>query len=187
MTTERPRHGSYDRRLRSRQLDEDTIRDFLETSYPRIVVAVALASGSQSSAEDAVQEALVRAWMKSERGEAIESLPSWVATVALNLSRKGYRRVLVERRLRRRLRDTQVEPAPTGEIVDLERALARLPRRQRETAVLRYVLEMSTSEVAQALRLDEGTVKSHLSRARAKLASDLEVSEAEELNDASAR
>jgi RNA polymerase sigma-70 factor (ECF subfamily) len=114
------------------------------------------------------------------------ALPSWVATVALNLSRKGFRRVLVERRLRHRIRSPHVAPAPTGEIVDLQRAFASLPRRQREAAVLRYVLEMSTHEVASALRLDEGTVKSHLSRARAKLARALETSDTEEFRDATA-
>jgi transposase InsO family protein len=46
------------------------------------VVAVGLATGSFSAAEDAVQEALVRAWARSEKGETIESLPAWVASVA---------------------------------------------------------------------------------------------------------
>ena len=73
-----------------RLLDEHTIRVFLETTYPRLVVAVALASGSYEMAEDAVQEALVQAWARSEKGEEIESLPAWVATVALNLTRKGF-------------------------------------------------------------------------------------------------
>ena len=75
-------------------------------------------------------------------------------------------------------------PSPTGELIDVERALARLPRRQRETAVLRYVLEMDTREVASVLRIDEGTVKSHLARARSKLMKDLEPSDVEVSNDA---
>lgn len=169
------------------KLDEPTIRHFLETSYPRLVVAVALASGSYASAEDAVQEALVRAWVKSERGENIESLPAWVATVALNLSRKGFRRLTVERRVRQLVRaDTSQVAASTGEIIDVQRALSGLPRRQRETAVLRYVLELDTREVAQVLGVDEGTVKSHLARARAKLARALEVPDVEVSRDARA-
>jgi RNA polymerase sigma-70 factor (ECF subfamily) len=169
-----------------RPLDEHTIRIFLETTYPRLVVAVALASGSYAVAEDAVQEALVRAWTRSERGEQIESLPGWVAAVALNLTRKGLRRVLAERRARQRVhaRTLAAVPASTGELIDVQRALARLPRRQRETAVLRYVLEMDTREVAQVLGIDEGTVKSHLARARSKLMRELEVSDLEVSNDA---
>jgi RNA polymerase sigma-70 factor (ECF subfamily) len=169
-------------------LDEPTIRHFLETSYPRLVVAVALVSGNYAAAEDAVQEALVRAWVKTEKGENIESLPGWVAAAALNLSRNGLRRLLVERRFRQRARaGTAGSVAPaTGEIVDVQRALARLPRRQRETAVLRFVLEMETKEIAHILGVDEGTVKSQLARARTNLARALETKDVEVSGDATA-
>jgi RNA polymerase sigma-70 factor (ECF subfamily) len=160
----------------------------LEASYPRLVVAVALANGSLAAAEDAVQEALVRAWAKSERGDHIESLPAWVTTVALNLSRKTVRRLIVESKAKLNIRASQSGSlAPmTGEAVDVQRALAGLPRRQRETAVLRYVLEMDTREVADVLHLDEGTVKSHLSRARSKLVHALEAPDVEVSRDATA-
>ena len=73
-------------------LSEADIREFLDTAYPRLVTAVALVSGSRAAAEDAVQEALARAWERSERGEAIESLPAWVTRVAMNLSKSRLRR-----------------------------------------------------------------------------------------------
>jgi predicted RNA polymerase sigma factor len=79
----------------------------LEASYPRLVVALALANGSLAAAEDAVQEALVRAWAKSERGDHIESLPAWVTTVALNLSRKTVRRLIVESKAKLKIRASQ--------------------------------------------------------------------------------
>jgi len=50
-------------------------------------------------------------------------------------------------------------------------------------AVLRYYLQLSTREVASALELDEGTVKSTLFRARAALAQALGIDENEEAND----
>jgi RNA polymerase sigma-70 factor (ECF subfamily) len=143
------------------------------------VVAVALVSGSYPAAEDAVQEALVRAW---QRSEPIDSLEAWVATVALNLSRSGIRRAISERRAGHRSEAAVPETAPVAasDAVDLERALARLPRRQRETAVLRYLLEMDTKEVARVLKVSEGTVKSQLARARASLAADLRVTDLED-------
>ena len=61
----------------------------------------------------------------------------------------------------------------------MARALEALPRRQREVAVLRYLLEMSTAEVAAALGIAEGTVKSSLARARAHLVEALAVHDAE--------
>lgn len=129
------------------------------TTYPRLVAAVALVSGSRPAAEDAVQEALLRAWERSERGEHIESLPAWVATVAV------------------------LAHPPGAERVDLERAVVALPRRQREAVVLRYYLGMDTKEVAEVLRIHEGTVKSTLFRARAALAETLDIDETEEADD----
>ena len=63
--------------------------------------------------------------------------------------------------------------APRDDAVDVRRALKALPRRQRETAVLRYYLDLSTEEIAEAMGTSEGTVKSLLSKARAHLADAL--------------
>jgi len=165
------------------RVDEVVIREFLHTSYPRLVAAVALTSGSRPAAEDAVQEALIRAWERSDKGEEIDSLEGWVTTVALNLARSGLRRLRSERRARARLDASMVGEPPTADRIDVDRALATLHRRQREVAVLRYYLQLDTREVASALELNEGTVKSTLSRARAALAQTLGIDENEEAND----
>jgi len=164
---------------------EPEIRRFLQHQYPRVVAAVALVSGSRAAAEDAVQEALLRAWERVERGDEIGSLPNWVATVALNLSRSGIRRAIAERRARR-----QIVPAsagtlaePSGDPVDVQRALAGLPRRQREVAVLRYLLDMDTRETALGLGVSDGTVKSQLADARRGLASALRIDELDEVSN----
>ncbi len=154
-------------------LDEYAIREFLHTAYPRLVSAVGLVAGSRALAEDAVQEALARAWERSERGEVIRNLGGWVTAVALNLSRSWLRRVRSERRARERLGGASLgEPSP--ERVDVERAIGSLPRRQREAIVLRYYVGLDVREIAQALRLHEGTVKTTLHRARAALAERLD-------------
>jgi RNA polymerase sigma-70 factor, ECF subfamily len=165
------------------KVDEVAIREFLHTSYPRLVAAVALTSGSRPAAEDAVQEALLRAWERSEKGDEIDSLEGWVTTVALNLVRSSLRRMRSERRARTRLHSPALGEPPTADRVDVDRALAALPGRQREVAVLRYYLQLDTREVAAALEVSEGTVKSTLSRARASLAVALGIDENEEAND----
>src|SRR5439155_8336267 len=91
---------------RETALDEQAIRAFLATEYPRVVAAISLACGSRAAAEDAVQEALARAW---ERGEHIETLRAWVMKVAINLVRSGFRRMLAERRARERMANRAVE------------------------------------------------------------------------------
>ncbi len=167
------------------------MRRFLGTDYPRIVAGLTLASGSRAAAEDSVQEALARAWERSERGQRVESLGAWVTVVATNLTRSAIRRRLAERRARGRL-EASARPAHAGELttaaeerIDVERALSTLSRRQREAVVLRYYLDLSVAEVAEALHVSEGTAKTTLFRARAALSRALgdDRDGAEEAND----
>ena len=166
-------------------LEEADLREFVLTEYPRVVAAVALVSGSDSAAEDAVQEAMLRAWDRSRRGYEIDSLAKWVTTVALNLSRSGLRRIIAERKARHRLMLESAE-APSDDKLDVARALAELPRRQREVVVLRYLLDMTTTEAAETMHVSEGTVKSQLARARTALAAMLHVDEEATHNHADA-
>jgi RNA polymerase sigma-70 factor, ECF subfamily len=172
-------------------LDEHAIRAFLATDYPRVVAGVALISGSRAAAEDAVQEAVARAWERSERGERIESLKAWVTTVAMNQVRSGFRRLRAERRARQRSGPRGWPDVGGGlpsvpgaeQAVDVRRALMALPRRQREATVLRYYLDLDVAEVAAALRINEGTAKTTLHRARRALAAALGEEKVEEAND----
>ena len=168
-------------------MNEVELRDFLRERYPRLVGAVALVTGDLASAEDAVQEAIVRAWERSDRGMEIASLDRWVATVAMNLSRSRLRRLRVERLARPRLSESPGIEAPTGDRLDVVRALAALPRRQREVTVLRYYLDLSTADIATEMHTSEGTVKSQLSKARAHLADALALTDDQENSHAEHR
>ncbi len=148
--------------------------------------AVAFAGIGFAQAEDAVQEALVRAWVRGERGETIVRIDAWVAVTAWNLSRSGLRRLSAERRARERLSAGWREgpsSSPSEDAVDIARAMAGLPRRQREVAVLRYQLQLTTKETASALGISEGTVKRALADARAALSRSLEGQGGEEVHD----
>ena len=154
-------------------MDDSELRSFIQDDYPRLVGAVALVTGSLPTAEDAVQEACVRAWERLDRGESIERLGAWIATVSLNLSRSALRRVVSERRARARFGLPRPVPAPSTDTIDVKRALSVLPRRQREAIVLRYFLDFTPAEVAQTMHTSEGTVKSQLAKARSHLADAL--------------
>ncbi|MFL5799988.1 MAG: sigma-70 family RNA polymerase sigma factor [Actinomycetota bacterium] len=157
-------------------LDEDDIASFLGTTYPRLVNATALVCGNRASAEDAVQEALARAWERSRGGLEIESLEAWVTTVALNLARSALRRRLAEGRARRRMVFGHSSPGIEDRVA-LRGALALLTPRQREVAVLRYYLDLDVAEVAARIGVTEGTVKTLLHRARLTLGAALGISE----------
>lgn len=131
-----------------------------------------------------MQEAVARAWERSERGADIESLTAWVTTVALNLARSRLRRVAAERRARARLGTRESSPSEGHEDrIDVTRALEELPRRQREATVLRYYLGMDVKEVAAVLGMSEGSAKTTLFRARQALSRALGEPDLEEAND----
>lgn len=166
--------------------NDEAIQDFIAKDYARVVGAVALASGNRGLAEEAVQEALIKAWLRGPRQRPIDSLPSWILTVALNHCRSAFRRRLAERRAMERAASGLVRwsAEPTGVHIDLERGIASLPARQREMAVLRLLLQMSTTETASILGISEGAVKTGLMKARRNLAAalgreDVEVEDAE--------
>lgn len=164
-------------------MDEASLREFVRSTYPRLVATVALITGSRAAAEDAVQEAMARAWERGERGEHIASLPAWLTTVSVNLARSGMRRLVAERKARTRLSITSEADATPEELVDLRSALGALPRRQREAVVLRYYLGLEVAEVAATMGAPLGTAKSLLSRGRAALADALHVEDVEEVSE----
>lgn len=165
-------------------MDDADLREFVHTQYPRLVGAVALVCGSRATAEDAVQEALARAWERSLRGERVDSLPAWITTVSMNLARSGLRRLRAESRARALLRSESSDPAPAADArIDLRRALSGLPRRQREATVLRYYLGLDVLEIARVMDAPEGTIKSLLSRARERLERELRTNDAREVAD----
>lgn len=117
--------------------------------------------GERGEAEDVAQEALARAVL---RWPALADRPhGWVVRVAGNLAIDRYRR-----RRRTPLRaEVGVEWAEAGaaDRLDLAASLARLPRRQRQVVVLRYLADWSERAVAEELGCSVGNVKSSGARA----------------------
>jgi RNA polymerase sigma-70 factor (ECF subfamily) len=168
-----------------RGVDESRFDDFYLFDYARLVGAVGLVTGDRTVAADAVDEACARAWEHVRRGKEIDSLPAWVRVVALNVARGRFRRRVHERRACEAI--AALPARDTGRDSDLaldtRRALARLPRRQREIVVLRYFLDLSVDDIAAQLGVTSGTVKTSLHRARATLAEVLGDDEDEVLDE----
>ena len=160
-----------------RGLPQESLAEFLDCDYRRLVAGLALLAGGRASAEDAVQEALARAWERGLRGEQINSLRAFVAVVATNLLRSRFRRLLVEQRARHRLGEglhgsSSRPEAHLGSAdlrVDLGRAMQKLPRRQREALALYYFADLSVQDIATALDTRPETAKGLLHRGRQSL------------------
>ena len=122
--------------------------------------------GERSAAEDIAAETLARAY--SRWSSIADHAEPWAVTVATNLTLDVGRHRAKE--AARRVHIDQVVPDPQIETrLDLQRALAELPRRQREVVALRFLGDFSEQATADALGIDVGTVKSHASRGLSRL------------------
>lgn len=139
--------------------------------------AVRMSDGDHQAAEDAVQEAMTKAWLKIDgfRGDA--ALRSWlfrlVAHECFNQRRKR-RPIAVDDELLTAIKSSPAtEPhqrAADGELRDaLDLALRELPWRQRASWLLREVEDLSYEEIADALETSTTVVRGQLHRARATL------------------
>jgi RNA polymerase sigma-70 factor, ECF subfamily len=155
--------------------DEAEFRDVYERAFPTVYRVAYRYSGHREAAEDAAQEAFARAFERWERLGGEPWLVGWIVTTALNVARRAARGAPEP------VGDTDARPSSDGGIegaVDLWRAIRALPRRQAEAVVLHYVVDLPIAQVAQVMGCREGTAKTHLDRARRRLARLLEPDEA---------
>jgi RNA polymerase sigma-70 factor (ECF subfamily) len=164
-------HGGKDAASR-RALDfDDTFRRY----FGPMVRSLAVAAGDRGVAEDCVQDAFMRAFVRWQRVSRLEDPVGWIRHVAVNRMRDHFRKLERGGRAFARLQslDTPVADAPE-EPNELATMLGRLTSQQRIAAALFYVEDLSVGEVADAMGLSEGAVKYHLHAARSTLRGALE-------------
>ena len=140
----------------------------------RVVLHIAALIGDPAEALDHVQEAFVKAWTRWDRIADFDDPEAWVRRVAYHHAVSGWRRV---RRLVLRSEPDPNVPYFDADQRELFEALAQLSAREREAVVLHHLVGYSVDEIATQLAAPSGTVKSWLSRGRAKLAAALSTPE----------
>ena len=134
--------------------------------------------GSTADADDAVQEALARAWRNRHRCRTPEAPLPWLLAItrneALRIRGRASQRAQVEPAEREPGGDEDplLESAPLR--ADLTRVLAGLPDHDRRLLEMRYGEDLTQESVAGRLGIPEGTVKVRLHRLRARLRGELE-------------
>jgi RNA polymerase sigma-70 factor (ECF subfamily) len=149
--------------------------DVYEHDHDRLVQALTIVAGSREAAADAVQEAFVRLVRDWGRVAAYEDPAAWVRRVALNLIHDQRRAIWRQARLLLRI---EQQPSVPEEIrpfdPELWQQVGILPPKQRTAVALRYVGDLTLHEIAETMRVSEGTVDQHLRRALRTLRETLE-------------
>jgi RNA polymerase sigma-70 factor (ECF subfamily) len=171
--------------------DPQAWQQLVVSQHRRIYAICYRFTGSASDAEDLTQDVFLKLYRNLasfdvERG----SFQTWITTLARNLLVDHFRRTRLERAsdsldvgytgeedgatLASQLADTHPSPeahASGMELkVSIQQALAQLSPELREAVILRDLEDMDYKEIAQVLRIPEGTVKSRISRGRGELA-----------------
>jgi RNA polymerase sigma factor (sigma-70 family) len=138
---------------------------FRELYIPAFSVALRILR-DQQDAEDAASEALARTAASWRRLQGVEYQRAWVLRVTANVSIDMIRR---RRTVSADLVDAPGMPVGCDDRLVLAAALGKLPRRQREVVVLRYLADMTELQVADHLHISQGAVKQHSRRGLAAL------------------
>jgi RNA polymerase sigma-70 factor (ECF subfamily) len=161
---------------------EQQLEEWLEDGYVASFRTACLILGNRSDAEEAVQEAFLRAWRFRDSLSSVPSIKPWLYRVVVNSCYSKLRQEIPHRdrraddgplehmAARGTNPDTQAEQGEVAETVLA--ALQRLPLSLRVPVVLRYYADLSERDIAHAIGRRQGTVKSRLHEARRRLAED---------------
>ena len=153
----------------------DAWRDLYEAEYPRLLRALLAIGGDPDAAEDAAQEAFVKAHRTGL--ERLDRPGAWLLVVGTRELLRNRRRRRVETRFSGMEQEKWAERGQTEssgadaivERADLLAALQQLPDRQRTVVVARYYYGLSYDEIARLFSIKSGTVAATLHQAVERL------------------
>jgi RNA polymerase sigma-70 factor (sigma-E family) len=160
---------------RAEPLAGDRLGELYVRHAPDAIRLAYLLTGDRTLAEDLVQEAFARFVGRLHHLRDPDAFESYLRRTLVNLSRSHFRRRRVERAYLDRL--ARAAPRGVDQTEDLDEmmheALLRLPPRQRSAIVLRFYVDLTDAQTAEAMRCRPGTVRSLVSRGMATLRADL--------------
>jgi RNA polymerase sigma-70 factor (sigma-E family) len=162
----------------SRASDRDAaFREYVQARGAALLRMAIVLTGHRADAEDLVQAALAKTYLAWDKINERAALDAYVRRAMVNTHISWWRR--------RRVEEFPTDELPEQVVADharesdmaevVRRALDRLPQRMRAAVMLRYFEDMTEPEIAAALGISLGTVKSTVSRAVARLRIDAEL------------
>ena len=136
--------------------------------------------GDEADANEVTQETFIAVLKSLGTYQEKKTFKAWIYTIALNLSRSQLRKRKIIERLKMTVGgifriETQKQVTPEDEVIKTEKEatiwneLNKLDERHRTVVVLRYFHELSISEIAEIMSINEGTIHSRLHTARERL------------------
>jgi RNA polymerase sigma-70 factor (ECF subfamily) len=167
-----------DRPVRARRGDARAYASLVEEHQAIAFRTAYLITGSAADAEEAAQEAFVRAWLALPRFRRGAEFRPWLLAIVANEARNRVRsRGRRERLAEHAAGELAWQPPPAGVPAPsdgrLREALAGLPERDRGVIACRFVLDLGERETAAVLGVAVGTVKSRTARALDRLRTNL--------------
>lgn len=149
-------------------------RDYVEARGAALLRMAYLLAGNRTDAEDLLQTALTKTYLAWDRINEPSALDGYVRRIMVNVHISWWRKRKLDEYPTDELPELAVDDhTSASEVHDaLQRALTRLPRRQRAAVVLRYYADLPETAVAEILDVSVGTVKSTVSRGVEKLRRD---------------
>src|SRR3954452_1832229 len=167
MDTSQPA-GAGPRSPSSSSVSDDWLGHLYAAEAANLVRLARVFVDDRAAAEDLGQEAVIRLSGSRQRLREPAASAAYLRAIVLNLARDHNRRGLMSFRHRppADAGEASIEDQVTGreEARAVVSALRELPRRQRDSIVLRYYLELPVAEVAATLGLSPNSVKTHLQR-----------------------
>ncbi|HUC58946.1 MAG TPA: SigE family RNA polymerase sigma factor [Streptosporangiaceae bacterium] len=152
-------------------MDRDEFTTFYAATFHRLVGQLYAMTGDQSEAQDAVQEAFVRAWSRHTRFDRDGAPEAWIRLTAWRIAASRWRRNREGGRLVRltAVATPEAVPGPTPDHVAFIAALRKVPAEQRRAIVLYHLCDLTVEQIAAETGVPAGTVKARLARGRAAL------------------
>jgi RNA polymerase sigma-70 factor (ECF subfamily) len=158
--------------------DVEAFPSLFKREYPRLVGIAWGLTGSREVAEDVVQDVMLMVYTRWESLPAMSSPQAYLRRATANRATSILRRAAAETRAILRVQASTVPDSETShDTATFWGEVRRLPRRQAQVVALYYECDMSIEQVANTLEMAPGTVKAHLSRARATIARRLAVAD----------
>lgn len=162
----------------AKELDNEasSFEDFYRREYRSMVGLAFVLTGNRWSAEDTAQDAMAAAFTKWSTVSKLEKPSGWVRRVTCNRSVSVVRRRIRDAKLLVKLgSQPQHEFRLDKDADEFWRAVRTLPARQAQVIALFYFDDLSVSDIADILKINEGSVKTHLSRGRLNVAQQLQL------------